>query len=297
MFDNVDLPFGTVAEGAPPLTATQELLREFADLVLVAIAPGAIASDVAAARSLLDKVEKKANTTRRAGAAAAIAGSRPRRRHRATTPTAAGDTSDDGRLDERARLRYSRLRATVRARPQGRAPSGRCAHCLRRRSRRQPGRSARHADRRPRRSAPPGAGRRKLRDLVDLAQRPGRRDRARFPECGRALRHGARAARPARRGAAGDRAARFGRERPYRNAPRTLDLDLLLYAVSGAEGGLRHVDERLELPHPRAAQRAFVLEPLAELWPDGTIPGAGRVADLLAHVRQDPDQRVERIPD
>jgi 2-amino-4-hydroxy-6-hydroxymethyldihydropteridine diphosphokinase len=80
---------------------------------------------------------------------------------------------------------------------------------------------------------------------------------------------------------------RFGRQRPYRNAPRTLDLDLLLYA------GLVQADERLELPHPRAAQRAFVLAPLAELWPDGEIPGAGRIDDLLARARLDPTQRVE----
>jgi poly(A) polymerase len=65
LFDNTELPFGTVGPDAPPLTATQELLREFADLTLVAIADGATESDVAAARALLDKVEKKANTTRR----------------------------------------------------------------------------------------------------------------------------------------------------------------------------------------------------------------------------------------
>jgi poly(A) polymerase len=65
LFDNTELPFGTVGPDAPPLTATQELLREFADLMLVAIADGATAADTAAARSLLDKVEKKANTTRR----------------------------------------------------------------------------------------------------------------------------------------------------------------------------------------------------------------------------------------
>jgi 2-amino-4-hydroxy-6-hydroxymethyldihydropteridine diphosphokinase len=82
---------------------------------------------------------------------------------------------------------------------------------------------------------------------------------------------------------------RFGRERPYRNAPRTLDLDLLLYA------GLQQADERLELPHPRAAQRGFVLAPLAELWPEGAVPGAGRVTDLLARVRLDASQRVERV--
>ena len=65
LFDNTELPFGTVGPDAPPLTATQELLREFADLTLAAIADGASAADIASARSLLDKVEKKANTTRR----------------------------------------------------------------------------------------------------------------------------------------------------------------------------------------------------------------------------------------
>jgi len=88
---------------------------------------------------------------------------------------------------------------------------------------------------------------------------------------------------------------RFGRERPYRNAPRTLDLDVLLYGVEGDDGGLTLDGERLTLPHPRAAQRTFVLEPLAELWPGGEIPGAGRVADLLALARRDPTQRVHRL--
>ena len=89
--------------------------------------------------------------------------------------------------------------------------------------------------------------------------------------------------------------ARFGRERPYRNAPRTLDLDVLLYGVKGDDGGLALHDARLTLPHPRAAQRGFVLEPLAELWPRGQIPGAGAVADLLAAARRDPSQRVTSI--
>lgn len=88
---------------------------------------------------------------------------------------------------------------------------------------------------------------------------------------------------------------RFGRERPYRNAPRTLDLDVLLYGVRGDAGGLALHDERLTLPHPRAAQRAFVLEPLAELWPRGAIPGAGAVAELLAAARRDAAQRVRGL--
>ncbi len=52
-----------------------------------------------------------------------------------------------------------------------------------------------------------------------------------------------------------------GRERPYRNAPRTLDLDLLLYGAGRIDSAV------LTLPHPRMAQRAFVLLPLAEIAP------------------------------
>jgi 2-amino-4-hydroxy-6-hydroxymethyldihydropteridine diphosphokinase len=89
---------------------------------------------------------------------------------------------------------------------------------------------------------------------------------------------------------------RFGRERPYRNAPRTLDLDVLLFGVDGDRGGLRLQDARLSVPHPRAGQRGFVLAPLAELWPRGEIPGAGPVATLLAAALRDPAQRVERLP-
>ncbi len=77
-----------------------------------------------------------------------------------------------------------------------------------------------------------------------------------------------------------------GRERPYRNAPRTLDLDLLLH------GELALDTPELTLPHPRAHQRAFVLRPLAELAPTLQIPGQGRVAELLAQVR---DQSIERV--
>ena len=55
---------------------------------------------------------------------------------------------------------------------------------------------------------------------------------------------------------------RHGRARPYRNAPRTLDLDLLWY------DGIEIMTPRLTLPHPRMHQRAFVLEPLKELAPE-----------------------------
>ena len=70
-----------------------------------------------------------------------------------------------------------------------------------------------------------------------------------------------------------------GRERPYRNAPRTLDLDLLLYGdeiIDDAPG--------LIVPHPRMHERAFVLAPLAEVAPGLVIPGRGAVTALLAHV-------------
>jgi 2-amino-4-hydroxy-6-hydroxymethyldihydropteridine diphosphokinase len=81
---------------------------------------------------------------------------------------------------------------------------------------------------------------------------------------------------------------RFGRERPYRNAPRTLDLDLLLY------GDLQSADPVLTLPHPRLHLRAFVLRPLAELAPELQLPGLGALRALLPTVA---DQRVERLED
>lgn len=72
--------------------------------------------------------------------------------------------------------------------------------------------------------------------------------------------------------------ARHGRRRGSPNSPRTLDLDLLLY------GDRRQQDERLTLPHPRMHERAFVLVPLAEIAPGATVPGRGRVSDLLDRV-------------
>ncbi|MDO8315805.1 MAG: 2-amino-4-hydroxy-6-hydroxymethyldihydropteridine diphosphokinase [Rugosibacter sp.] len=80
--------------------------------------------------------------------------------------------------------------------------------------------------------------------------------------------------------------ARFGRQRSVSNAPRTLDLDLLLY------GDLASTDAQLTLPHPRLHERAFVLAPLAEIAPELHIPGLGAVDALLA---QCVDQRIERL--
>ncbi len=81
--------------------------------------------------------------------------------------------------------------------------------------------------------------------------------------------------------------ARHGRERPYRNAPRTLDLDLLLY------GGQRIDTPRLTVPHPRLHQRAFVLRPLLDIAPALCLPGLGAAQSHLAAVA---DQRIERLP-
>ncbi len=81
-----------------------------------------------------------------------------------------------------------------------------------------------------------------------------------------------------------------GRQRPHRNAPRTLDLDLLL--ATDARGPVRIDTPALTLPHPRMHGRAFVLVPLAELDPALAVPGRGPVAALLAACA---DQRIERI--
>jgi 2-amino-4-hydroxy-6-hydroxymethyldihydropteridine diphosphokinase len=78
-----------------------------------------------------------------------------------------------------------------------------------------------------------------------------------------------------------------GRERPYRNAPRTLDLDLLLYGDAVIDDA-----PALTVPHPRMHERAFVLAPLAELAPELRIPGHGRVDKLLPKVA---DQAIEKL--
>jgi 2-amino-4-hydroxy-6-hydroxymethyldihydropteridine diphosphokinase len=79
---------------------------------------------------------------------------------------------------------------------------------------------------------------------------------------------------------------RFGRERTFRNAPRTLDLDLLLYDAQSIDA------PALVVPHPRMHQRAFVLAPLLEIAPACVIPGMGPAADWLARCH---DQSLTRI--
>jgi 2-amino-4-hydroxy-6-hydroxymethyldihydropteridine diphosphokinase len=78
-----------------------------------------------------------------------------------------------------------------------------------------------------------------------------------------------------------------GRRRSFPNAPRTLDLDLLLYDA-------QRIDQPgLVVPHPRMHERAFVLVPLVEIAPEVRIPGAGRARDCLARIA---GQIVERLP-
>jgi len=79
---------------------------------------------------------------------------------------------------------------------------------------------------------------------------------------------------------------RHGRVRESLNAPRTLDLDILMY------DNLACRDEVLTLPHPRMSQRAFVLKPLMEIAPDCTIPGHGHIAELLTACNE---QKLEQI--
>jgi 2-amino-4-hydroxy-6-hydroxymethyldihydropteridine diphosphokinase len=69
----------------------------------------------------------------------------------------------------------------------------------------------------------------------------------------------------------------LGRQRPYRGAPRTIDLDLILYNARVIEA------PRLTVPHPRFRERRFVLAPLAEVAPEWVDPVSGRtIRSLLA---------------
>jgi 2-amino-4-hydroxy-6-hydroxymethyldihydropteridine diphosphokinase len=77
-----------------------------------------------------------------------------------------------------------------------------------------------------------------------------------------------------------------GRERPFPNAPRILDLDLLFYDELALD------EPELTLPHPRLHERGFVLFPLADIAPDLEVPGKGTVRTLLEAL---PDQGVQRM--
>jgi 2-amino-4-hydroxy-6-hydroxymethyldihydropteridine diphosphokinase len=78
----------------------------------------------------------------------------------------------------------------------------------------------------------------------------------------------------------------FGRERPFRNAPRTLDIDILLFGDAVLD------TPDLIVPHPRMTGRAFVLVPAVEIEPDLVIPGHGPASAFLPGVA---DQRIEKM--
>ena len=78
----------------------------------------------------------------------------------------------------------------------------------------------------------------------------------------------------------------FGRERPYQNAPRTLDLDILLF------GAQKIAIATLTVPHPRLTERAFALIPLLQLDPFIKIPGKGAAHTFVPGVA---DQRISKI--
>jgi 2-amino-4-hydroxy-6-hydroxymethyldihydropteridine diphosphokinase len=80
-----------------------------------------------------------------------------------------------------------------------------------------------------------------------------------------------------------------GRVREFANAPRTLDLDILIY------GNLQQASRALTLPHPRAHLRAFVLYPLMEIAPACVIPGRGPAPRLLAGNAECREQSIVRI--
>jgi 2-amino-4-hydroxy-6-hydroxymethyldihydropteridine diphosphokinase len=79
----------------------------------------------------------------------------------------------------------------------------------------------------------------------------------------------------------------FGRERPYSNAPRTLDLDILSF-----EGVIQNETD-LILPHPRIIERSFVLLPLLEIAPNFFLPDLGELKSYLPQVAH---QRIEKLP-
>ena len=79
---------------------------------------------------------------------------------------------------------------------------------------------------------------------------------------------------------------RCGRTREFVNAPRTLDLDILLY------DDIQCHEHGLTIPHPQMHKRAFVLLPLAEIAPDCVIPGIG---SLVEAARQCDAQQVEKL--
>jgi len=81
-----------------------------------------------------------------------------------------------------------------------------------------------------------------------------------------------------------------GRVREFPNAPRTLDLDIVLYGDEVVH------EPGLTIPHARMLERAFVMVPLAEIAPDAVVPGHGRVRDLAVLVDAGSVAQLQRMP-
>lgn len=79
----------------------------------------------------------------------------------------------------------------------------------------------------------------------------------------------------------------FGRERPYENAPRTLDIDILIYE------DLAMQEPELIIPHPKITQRMFVLLPLLEIDPEISLPNHGKLKNRLPDLSW---QKIEKLP-
>lgn len=80
----------------------------------------------------------------------------------------------------------------------------------------------------------------------------------------------------------------MGRKKLFLNGPRNIDLDILIYEGEAVE------TEELVIPHPRIAQRLFVLQPLMDIVPEMSVGSAGTVAEL--YDAYDGDERVELSP-
>ncbi len=80
-----------------------------------------------------------------------------------------------------------------------------------------------------------------------------------------------------------------GRVREFPNAPRTLDLDIVLY------GDVVLQESGLTIPHARMLERAFVMVPLAEIAPDAVVPGRGRVGDLVGRIDAGSIAQLQKI--
>ena len=84
----------------------------------------------------------------------------------------------------------------------------------------------------------------------------------------------------------------MGRQRTFRNAPRIIDMDVLLF------DDVVQTTDHLTLPHPRMTERAFVLRPLVELNPDLVHPTSGQLfADILAHGDFERVEKLARLDD